>query len=203
MASCRRRRLLHRVRRHFVPNLTIGEPVIKSLRKHTSAFLDCHLMVTNPRDYVEPLATAGASSFTFHLEAVQDDWQELVTAIHTAGMKAAVAIKPGTPVDDVYPLAEGEEPVDMILVMTVEPGFGGQTFMPEMMAKVERLRERFPHLDIEVDGGLGPSTIDAAAEAGANCIVAGSAVFGAPDPPAVIRSLRQCVLDAQARHRTS
>eukprot|EP00850_Spirogloea_muscicola_P009484 SM000053S17441 [mRNA] locus=s53:381109:382676:- [translate_table: standard] len=188
---------------HFVPNLTIGEPVIKSLRKHTSAFLDCHLMVTNPRDYVEPLAAAGASSFTFHLEAVQDDWRELVTAIHTAGMKAAVAIKPGTPVDDVYPLAEAEEPVDMILVMTVEPGFGGQKFMPKMMAKVERLRERYPHLDIEVDGGLGPSTIDAAAAAGANCIVAGSAVFGAPDPPAVILSLRQCVLDAQARHRAS
>eukprot|EP00850_Spirogloea_muscicola_P018004 SM000160S02545 [mRNA] locus=s160:97957:99518:- [translate_table: standard] len=212
MASCRRRRL-HCVCRHFVPNLTIGEPVIKSLRKHTSAFLDCHLMVTNPRDYVEPLVAAGASSFTFHLEAVQgaggaslgnlDDWRELVTAIHTAGMKAAVAIKPGTPVDNVYPLAEAEEPVDMILVMTVEPGFGGQKFMPEMMAKVERLRERYPHLDIEVDGGLGPSTIDAAAAAGANCIVAGSAVFGAPDPPAVIRSLRQCVLDAQARHRTS
>ncbi|PPR97363.1 hypothetical protein GOBAR_AA23306 [Gossypium barbadense] len=163
--------------RHFVPNLTIGAPVIESLRKQTKAFLDCHLMVTNPIDYVEPLGKAGASGFTFHVEV------------------------------------DSENLVEMVLVMTVEPGFGGQKFMPEMVDKVRVLRKKYPALDIEnwqeliqkikskamrpgvalkpgtpieevyplVDGGLGPSTIEMAASAGANCIVAGSSIFGAAD----------------------
>ncbi|KAJ7555424.1 hypothetical protein O6H91_05G036800 [Diphasiastrum complanatum] len=182
---------------HFVPNLTIGEPVIKSLRKHTTAFLDCHLMVTNPLDYVEPLAKAGASGFTFHLEAARDNWESLVKQIKAAGMQAGVSLKPGTSVTDVYPLVEGEHQVDMVLIMTVEPGFGGQNFMPEMMSKVKDLRNRYPNLDIEVDGGLGPATIEQAAKAGANCIVAGSSVFGSKDPAGVISLLRGHVLAAQ------
>jgi ribulose-phosphate 3-epimerase len=185
---------------HFVPNLTIGEPVIKSLRKHTNAFLDCHLMVTNPLDYVEPLAKAGASSFTFHLEATRDHWKELVKSIKASGMKAAVALKPGTPIEEVYPLVESKDGVDMVLVMTVEPGFGGQKFMPSMMPKVKDLRTKFPHLDIQVDGGLAPSTIDEAASAGANVIVAGSSVFGNKDPANVISLLRSSILKAQASH---
>ncbi|CAM6112905.1 unnamed protein product [Calypogeia fissa] len=184
--------------RHFVPNLTIGEPVIKSLRKHTNAFLDCHLMVTNPADYVEPFAKAGASSFTFHLEAARDNWKDLIRSIKAAGMKAAVALKPGTPVEEVYPLVESEDGVDMVLVMTVEPGFGGQKFMPSMMPKVKDLRSKYPHLDIQVDGGLAPSTIDEAAGAGANVVVAGSSVFGNKDPANVISVLRSSVLKAQA-----
>ncbi|KAL2320276.1 hypothetical protein Fmac_029245 [Flemingia macrophylla] len=196
---------------HFVPNLTIGAPVIESLRKHTKAYLDCHLMVTNPLDYVEPLAKAGASGFTFHVETSKswsfyflllwffwiDDWKELIQKIKSHGMRPGVALKPGTPIEEVYPLVEADNPVEMVLVMTVEPGFGGQKFMPEMMDKVRILRMKFPSLDIEVDGGLGPSTIDVAASAGANCIVAGSSVFGAPEPAQVISLLRNSVEKAQ------
>ncbi|KAL9254776.1 Ribulose-phosphate 3-epimerase, cytoplasmic isoform-like protein [Drosera capensis] len=184
---------------HFVPNLTIGAPVIESLRKHTKAYLDCHLMVTNPLDYVEPLGKAGASGFTFHVEVTKDNWQELVQQIKHRGMRPGVALKPGTPVEEVYPLVEGDNPVEMVLVMTVEPGFGGQKFMPEMMEKVRALRENYPSLDIEVDGGLGPSTIDVAALAGANCIVAGSSIFGTPEPAAVISLLRKSVTGVQVQ----
>ncbi|XP_074268932.1 ribulose-phosphate 3-epimerase, cytoplasmic isoform-like [Silene latifolia] len=182
--------------RHFVPNLTIGAPVIESLRKHTKAYLDCHLMVTDPLVYVEPLGKAGASGFTFHVEVSKDNWEELVEKIKSQGMKPGVALKPGTPIEEVYPLVEGRNPVELVLVMTVEPGFGGQKFMPEMMDKVRQLRKKYPSLDIEVDGGLGPSTIDVAASAGANCIVAGSSVFGAPEPAQVIQLLRQTVDEA-------
>ncbi|CAI7926524.1 unnamed protein product [Closterium sp. NIES-53] len=182
---------------NFVPNLTIGPPVIAALRKHTDAYLDCHLMVTDPFAYVESMKQAGASSFTFHVEAVPGRAQQLVAEVHAAGMRAGVAIKPSTPVESVLPLLEGQEAVDVVLVMTVEPGFGGQAFMPDMMPKVQFLRSRFPELDIQVDGGLGPSTIAQAANAGANCIVAGSSVFGASDPAAAIAVLRDAVLKAQ------
>ncbi|KAF8408409.1 hypothetical protein HHK36_007561 [Tetracentron sinense] len=182
---------------HFVPNLTIGAPVIESLRKHTKAYLDCHLMVTNPLDYVEPLGKSGASGFTFHVEASKDNWQELIRRIKSKGMRPGVALKPGTPIEEVYPLVENENPVEMVLVMTVEPGFGGQKFMPETMDKVRALRKKYPSLDIEVDGGLGPSTIHAAASAGANCIVAGSSVFGAAEPAQVISLLRKSVNEVQ------
>ncbi|XP_010029011.1 ribulose-phosphate 3-epimerase, cytoplasmic isoform [Eucalyptus grandis] len=182
---------------HFVPNLTMGAPVIKSLRKHTNAYLDCHLMVTNPLDYVEPLGDAGASGFTFHVEVSRENWPELVKKIKSKGMRPGVSLRPGTPIEEVYPLVEGENPVEMVLVMTVEPGFGGQKFMPEMMEKVRVLRAKYPSLDIEVDGGLGPSTIDMAASAGANCIVAGSSVFGSPEPAQVILHMRKSVEDVQ------
>ncbi|KAB2075797.1 hypothetical protein ERO13_A07G226900v2 [Gossypium hirsutum] len=184
---------------HFVPNLTIGAPVIESLRKHTKAYLDCHLMVTNPIDYVEPLGKAGASGFTFHVEVSKENWQELIQKIKLKGMRPGVALKPGTPIEEVYPLINSENPVEMVLVMTVEPGFGGQKFMPEMMDKVRVLRNKYPSLDIEVDGGLGPSTIDVAASAGANCIVAGSSVFGAPEPATVISLMRKSVLENQEK----
>ncbi|KAL3532727.1 hypothetical protein ACH5RR_006248 [Cinchona calisaya] len=161
------------------------------------AYLDCHLMVTNPLDYVEPLGEAGASGFTFHVEVSKDNWQELIQRIKSKGMKPGVALKPKTPVEEVYPLVEDENPVEMVLVMTVEPGFGGQKFMPETMEKVRALRKKYPSLDIEVDGGLGPSTIDIAASAGANCIVAGSSVFGAPEPAQVISLMRKSVDEAQ------
>ncbi|KAF3963741.1 hypothetical protein CMV_011902 [Castanea mollissima] len=185
------------IKKHFVPNLTIGAPVIESLRKHTTAYLDCHLMVTNPLDYVDPMGKAGASGFTFHVEVSKENWQELVQKIKAKGMRPGVAVKPGTPIEEVYPLVEGENPVEMVLVMTVEPGFGGQKFMPETMEKVRVLRKKYPSLDIEVDGGLGPSTIDVAASAGANCIVAGSSVFGASEPGQVISLLRKSVQGAQ------
>ncbi|CAK9145474.1 unnamed protein product [Ilex paraguariensis] len=154
-------------------------------------------MVTNPLDYVEPFGKAGASGFTFHVEASKDNWQELVERIKSKGMRPGVALKPGTPIEEVYPLLEGENSVEMVLVMTVEPGFGGQKFMPETMDKVSVLRKKYPSLDIEVDGGLGPSTIDVAASAGANCIVAGSSVFGASEPAQVISLMRHSVEKAQ------
>ncbi|XP_011624943.1 ribulose-phosphate 3-epimerase, cytoplasmic isoform [Amborella trichopoda] len=182
---------------HFVPNLTIGAPVIQSLRKHTTAYLDCHLMVTNPLDYVEPFGKAGASGFTFHIEASKDNWKEIIRRVKAAGMRPGVSLKPGTSVDEVYPLIEDEEPVQIVLVMTVEPGFGGQKFMPEMMDKVRTLRKKYPSLDIEVDGGLGPSTIELAASSGANCIVAGSSIFGAKEPAEVISIFRKSVEGAQ------
>lgn len=174
---------------HFVPNISWGPPVIKSLRPHTRAFFDCHMMVSKPEQWVQDIADAGGDQFTFHLEATADPLA-LIQQIRDAGMKVGVAVKPGTPVEQVFPLVDK---VDMVLVMTVEPGFGGQKFMPDMMPKVEALRAKFPTLDIEVDGGLGPSTIDAAAKAGANMIVAGSSVFKAADPAAAILEMRHSV----------
>eukprot|EP00128_Syssomonas_multiformis_P005493 Colp12_sorted_trinity150504_noHs@22937 len=174
---------------HFVPNITMGPPVIKSLRKHTKAFFDLHMMVSEPEKWVDDMADAGGDQFTFHIEATKDP-VALIHQIKAAGMKAGVAIKPGTSVDVVKPLVEL---ADMVLVMTVEPGFGGQKFMADMMPKVAELRRLYPTLDIEVDGGLGPSTIEAAAAAGANMIVAGSSVFNSPDPSKIILDLRRAV----------
>jgi ribulose-phosphate 3-epimerase len=171
---------------HFVPNLTIGACVVASLRKHTTAFLDCHLMVTDPGRWVDDFAKAGASQFTFHIEACEDALA-LVKRIQAAGMKAGVAVKPGTPVSSILPVAEH---ADLLLVMTVEPGFGGQKFMADMMAKVRELRALFPSKNIQVDGGVGLDTIDAVVQSGANVVVAGSSVFGAKDPKFVIDGLR-------------
>ncbi|KAI8612173.1 Ribulose-phosphate 3-epimerase-like protein, partial [Chytriomyces sp. MP71] len=182
---------------HFVPNMSIGAPVVKSLRKHLpnailaqTVFLDCHLMVSDPEKWVEDFAKAGASNYTFHVEAHPDP-AALVDKIHALGMKAGIAVKPGTPVEAVLPFAEI---VDMILIMTVEPGFGGQSFMPAVMPKVKTIREKYPHLNIQVDGGLGlGETVETAAAAGANVIVAGTSVFAASDPQAVILGLRNAV----------
>ena len=176
---------------HFVPNLSWGPPVIKSLRANTDAFLDVHLMVSNPEFWVGPMADAGADSFTFHVEATKDP-KSLIASIRSASrpMKVGVSIKPGTPIESILDFA-GD--CDILLVMTVEPGFGGQSFMPEMMSKVQKLRELFPTKDIEVDGGLKATTIDEAATAGANMIVAGSAVFKAADRSKAIAELRRSV----------
>jgi ribulose-phosphate 3-epimerase len=159
---------------HFVNNITLGAPVIKSLRKHTNAFLDCHLMVSEPEKWVKSFSEAGASQYTFHIEATSNA-PSLIKSIKEAGMKVGISIKPNTPVDSIIPYLDD---VYTILVMTVEPGFGGQAFMPEMMVKVEKLRSLKPNLNIEVDGGLNSETIDIAAKAGANVIVSGSGVFG-------------------------
>jgi ribulose-phosphate 3-epimerase len=175
---------------HFVPNITWGPPVIKSLRRHTSAFFDVHMMVSKPEQWVTDVADAGGSQFTFHLESTTDPMQ-LISDIHRAGMRAGCALKPATDVREVFPLMDL---VDMVLIMTVEPGFGGQSFMHQMMPKVRRLRELYPRMDIEVDGGLAPGdSIEAAAAAGANFIVAGSSVFGAADPAGAILLLREAV----------
>uniref|UniRef100_A0A8C5CHM7 Ribulose-phosphate 3-epimerase n=1 Tax=Gadus morhua TaxID=8049 RepID=A0A8C5CHM7_GADMO len=166
---------------HFVPNLTFGHPMVECLRKSLGPdpFFDMHMMVSRPEQWVKPMSAAGANQYTFHLEE--------------AGMKVGLAIKPGTTVEELAPWANQ---IDMALVMTVEPGFGGQKFMVDMMPKVSWLRGQFPSLDIEVDGGVGPDTIHRCAEAGANMIVSGSAVIGSADPRSVIALLRTAVSEA-------
>lgn len=173
---------------HFVPNLTFGTNMVKALRKKIpDSFFDIHMMVSEPEKWVDEMAEAGANQYTFHIEATKNP-SDLIKKIKATGMKAGIGIKPGTPVEAVLPYVEE---ADMILVMTVEPGLGGQKFMTDMMPKVNFLRTKYPNLDIEVDGGLSPATIDTAASAGANMIVSGSAVVNSPDPAAVIRQLRE------------
>lgn len=193
---------------HFVPNLTFGHPVIQSLRKVVDerlhddgckAFFDVHLMVSHPERWVAGMSTAGADLFTFHIESVEGETEEgrvpqksektlaLIQQIRQAKMKVGLAIKPGTPLSSVFHYLDL---VDLLLVMTVEPGFGGQSFMESTMSKVQEARAAFPSLDIQVDGGLGPGTTTIAAKAGANVIVAGSAVFKHADPAVPIKQLR-------------
>ena len=172
---------------HFVPNLTFGAPVVKCLRKKIDkAFFDMHMMVANPLDWINDMADAGADQYTFHVEAT-DEPASVIRKIKEAGMKVGIGVKPKT---DVSVVLDYMSDVDMVLIMTVEPGFGGQKFMANMMPKIELLRERFPHIDIEVDGGVGPATIEIVGQAGANMIVSGTAVVKSPDPKAAINSLR-------------
>ncbi|KAI8080819.1 ribulose-phosphate 3-epimerase [Gilbertella persicaria] len=181
---------------HFVPNLTWGAPIISAIRPHTEAYFDCHMMVSNPSQWVDDIAKAGGQMYTFHIEATTEPLK-LIQQIHAAGMQAGVAIKPGTSVDAV--MGEIAEQCDMILVMTVEPGFGGQRFMAQCMPKVEALRRAYPDLDIEVDGGLSLETIDASADAGANVIVAGTGIFKAEKPDEVIATFKEKVNKAQEK----
>jgi len=178
---------------HFVPNLTFGHPIVKCLRpKLPNVYFDMHMMVESPEKWVEPMADAGANQYTFHVEAC-DNIPRLCRKIQESGMRVGVALKPGTPVETILNYSEL---VDVALIMTVEPGFGGQRFMEDMMSKVQFLRTNFPHMDIEVDGGVGPGTIDMCAEAGANMIVSGTAITGATDPAQVISHLRNSVENA-------
>ncbi|XP_032259036.1 ribulose-phosphate 3-epimerase isoform X3 [Phoca vitulina] len=157
---------------------------------------DMHMMVSRPEQWVKPMAVAGANQYTFHLEATENPGA-LIKDIRENGMKVGLAIKPGTTVEYLAPWANQ---IDMALVMTVEPGFGGQKFMEDMMPKVHWLRTQFPSLDIEVDGGVGPDTIHKCAEAGANMIVSGSAIMRSDDPRSVINLLRNvCSEAAQKR----
>ncbi|XP_023337473.1 ribulose-phosphate 3-epimerase [Eurytemora carolleeae] len=177
---------------HFVPNLTFGHPVVKCLRpKLPNVFFDMHMMVAKPEQWVSPMSDAGADQFTFHIETTQEP-ASLCRKIRESGMKVGVGIKPGTPVSSVMEWVD-QDMVDMVLIMTVEPGFGGQSFMENMMGKVSELRSKYPSLDIEVDGGVGPATIHHCAQAGANMIVSGTAVVNAQDPAAVIKQLRDAV----------
>jgi ribulose-phosphate 3-epimerase len=179
---------------HVVPNLTLGLPVVKSLLKATAIPLDCHLMIEDPDRWAPGYAEAGSANVTFHVEAAADPVQT-ARAIRAAGALAGLSVKPGTPLE---PYLDLLREFDTLLVMTVEPGFGGQEFMPEVLPKVRLAREnvRSGHLRlfIEVDGGVAEDTIVQAAEAGADVFVAGSAVFGADDPGRAIAALR-----AQAR----
>jgi ribulose-phosphate 3-epimerase len=175
---------------HFVPNLTFGAPLLKSLRNNTSGVFDVHLMVTNPEKWIDDMASSGTNIFTFHVEVVDYgvDIETTIDLVKAKGMLVGLALKPGTPVESVYPFVDK---VDQVLIMTVEPGFGGQSFMDSVLPKVVALRERYPSLNIQVDGGLSLETIRRAATAGANVIVAGTSVFR--DPVTVIPALRRAV----------
>lgn len=175
---------------HFVPNLTIGLPVVESLARVSPLPLDCHLMISEPDQWAPAYAQAGASSVTFHVEA-SDDPIATAQAIRAAGARAAVAFKPSTPFEIYAGLLED---VDMVLVMTVEPGFGGQEFMEDQLAKVTQVRHAAQAKGLEtwiqVDGGVAQETIGLCARAGADTFVAGSAVYGAQDVEARISHLR-------------
>ncbi|XP_066581851.1 ribulose-phosphate 3-epimerase [Prorops nasuta] len=175
---------------HFVPNLTFGHPLVKCLRnKIKDTFFETHMMVSDPEKWIESMADSGVNQYTFHIEPVSDV-PSICRKVKEAGMTVGVALKPGTPVDVVVDYVDL---ADMVLVMTVEPGFGGQKFMDTMLHKVQWLRKNFPTLDIEVDGGVGPNTIECCAKAGANMIVSGTAIIGAADQAKVIKSLRDSV----------
>lgn len=170
---------------HFVPNISFGAPVIAGLSKVCDLPFDVHLMISQPLRYIDDYADAGADLITFHLES-DDDPNAVIDKILARGCKPAIAIKPGTSAEAVLPYADR---LAMVLVMTVEPGFGGQSFMADMMPKLTLLRSRYPHLDLQVDGGINLETVKAAAKAGANVFVAGSAVFKSADPAATIAGL--------------
>lgn len=176
----------------FVPNISIGIPVVKSLRPTTTLPLDVHLMIDRPVRYVEQFCDAGADIVTCHIEAdTEENIHEALRRIHAKGKRAGVVVKPNTRAEAVLPFLHE---VEMILVMTVEPGFGGQSFMEDMMEKVRTIRgyidRENPACELEVDGGVGPKTFRTCIDAGANVLVAGSAVYGAADIPARIRELR-------------
>ena len=160
---------------HFVPNITIGAPVVKALRKATDKVLDVHLMISDPDQYLDDFIKAGSDIITVHYESNGDTLEQL-KKIKAAGVKASCTIKPGTPADVLFPLLPY---CDMVLIMTVEPGFGGQKFMPDMMDKVRAIKERAPQMLIEVDGGVNDATIPQCVEAGVDICVAGTGVFRA------------------------
>jgi ribulose-phosphate 3-epimerase len=172
----------------FVPNLTLGLPVVESLLKATTIPLDCHLMIEDPDRWAPGYAEAGAGSVTFHAEASKAPLRTART-IRAAGARAGIALNPSTPIE---PLVDLLPSFDMVLVMTIEPGFGGQAFMDVTLPKIRRVRDAIGDRDIwlQVDGGVTEDTIGRAAEAGANVFVAGSAVYGAPDPAAAVDRLR-------------
>ena len=175
---------------HFVPNLTIGAPVVKSLRAATDAFLDVHLMISHPAQYLDDFIAAGSDMVTFHIEA-ESDPLPLLQKLHTAGRKGGLAIRPGTAVEALLPYVGA---CDMVLVMTVEPGFGGQSFMVEPLEKIVAIREAgATDLEVQVDGGITVATLPQALQAGANVFVAGSAVFGGEDVSANVAALKQAM----------
>ena len=183
---------------HFVPNLSFGAPVAVAVGKVTDKPMDCHLMIEDPARWVADYVRAGAFNVTFHVEA-SDDPKGVADLLHSHGCRAGISIKPGTPVE---PYLELLDHVELVLVMSVEPGFGGQKFMPEVLDKVRTLRAEIDRrgLDvlIQIDGGIDADTIGECAAAGCDVFVAGSSVYGAPDPDAMIETLRAGAAAARA-----
>ena len=177
---------------HFVPNVTIGPPVVASLRRHSSLFFDCHLMMTDPGRYLDAFARAGADGCTVHVEVGETD--ALVAQMRELGLRAGLALNPDTPFEAAEPYLDQ---VDLVLCMTVFPGFGGQSFIADVMPKVSQVRAAIDTgglaLDLEVDGGIDAETAPVAARAGANVFVAGSAVFGHPRPWEAAEAIRMTI----------
>ncbi len=170
----------------FVPNFSFGTPVIASIRKCSSLFFDVHLMIENPIKYIEDYAKAGADAITFHYES-KSDVKKTIDKIRSLGKKVGISIKPATPVSEIEPFLKD---VDMVLVMSVEPGFGGQSFIESSPEKIREIRALAPDIDISVDGGINDKTAKLCRDAGANILVAGSYFFGAKDNKAAADSLR-------------
>ncbi|MEA3077173.1 MAG: ribulose-phosphate 3-epimerase [Actinomycetota bacterium] len=175
---------------HFVPNITIGPPVVQSLRKHTPMYLDCHLMITNPERYLEAFAKAGANGCSVHVEV--GGTAERIAQMRGLGLDAGLAVNPDTPFED---FEEFLPDIDLLLLMTVFPGFGGQKFMAEVVPKIERSAQAIEaaglDVAIQVDGGIDERTAPIVSHAGATVLVAGNAIFGAADPAAAARRIRQ------------
>lgn len=184
---------------HFAPNISFGVPVIASLRKRTKMLFDTHLMIQEPRRYAEAFVGAGADHLTFHIE-VTDDPKATIEHIKALGASVGVSINPTTEIDAIMPILEE---VDLVLIMSVWPGFGGQSFIDDVLPKVEALRNRLgDHQRLEIDGGVDSRTIGRAAAAGADTFVAGTAIFGAADPAKAYADLyRRAVESAKARVR--
>jgi ribulose-phosphate 3-epimerase len=184
---------------HFVPNLTLGVPVVESLARATDVPLDCHLMIENPDRWAPAYVEAGASSVTFHAEAASAPIRT-AREIRAKGARASMALNPATPIE---PYEDLLPELDMLLIMTIEPGFGGQAFMDIMLPKIRRTRALIDkhglELWLQIDGGVSAETIERCAEAGADVFVAGSAVYGTDDPAAAIRALRAQATAAAAR----
>ena len=173
---------------HFVPNITIGPPVVAKLRKYSKLVFDCHLMISEPVKYVERFVEAGANHITFHIEAT-DEPEKLIDKLHELGCTAGICLNPETPVEAIEAVA----PLcDMVLVMTVEPGFGAQEFMPEAAKKIVRVREIVgPEIRVEVDGGIDAETAPIVVSYGADTLVAGNAIFAKTDRIAAINAIRE------------
>ena len=176
----------------FVPNITIGAPVVKSIRNTTKMPFDVHLMIVEPIKYIEDFAKAGSDFITIHAEACEDNLEETIDLIKSFGIKAGVSVKPNTPVEIIKKVLHK---VDLVLIMTVEPGFGGQSFIMDCLTKISEVREliekeNLGHIYIEVDGGINAETAKLATSAGANALVAGNYVYNADDMPKAVESLR-------------
>ncbi len=175
---------------HFVPNLSMGPPVVKAIREYTAHPLDVHLMVTDPVYYVERFAEAGADSITFHIEASVHP-KALVDRLHSLGLGAGITLRPGTPVEAISAIMPS---VDLVLVMTVEPGYGGQAFMPAMLDKIAAIRRLLrPHQRLEVDGGINNDTARLCAGRGADTFVAGTDIFRSGDIAGAVKELKKAI----------
>lgn len=175
---------------HFVPNITIGVPVVKSIRKSTDLVLDTHLMIENPHKYIEPFIKAGADILTFHYEACKDDLEvnSIINTIKSYGIKAGLSIKPNTPPESIYKFTNN---LDLVLIMTVEPGFGGQEFMHNCAMKIPKIKENSPeNLIIQVDGGINNLTAKICTSLGANSLVAGSYIYNSNNYKKAIETLK-------------